>query len=158
MPEQIAFNRYRPHRRGDLATIWKSLRPEDAREFATVGMTDPTLIEDIVLFGGGRFLTWETEVGPVAILGVSHSAEPDVGIVWAVASTAAVPRWRWAVRNTEGALKRLSKGKRLLTNYKDARNVQQINWLAKIGFVFFRLEENYAGSGQAFLQFARIVK
>lgn len=149
-------NWFRPYRKGDLPRIWAKLREEDRREFATVGLVDPHLVESFIR-EGGKVMSWSTEGGVVAVLGVSDCDIPGVGVVWAVASVDALPRWRWAVRNTDAALSTLSVNKTLLTNYKDARNSQQINWLRRLGFTFFRIEEDYAGSGRPFLQFARIV-
>lgn len=151
------WNRFRPYRRGDLPTIWRSLRPEDYREFSAFGLTDPLMLEEFILTSSLRVTCWDTESGPVALYGVTPDQEPGVGHIWAVASTAAQPRWRFAVRNTEGCLKVLGEGFLLLTNVKDSRNTTQINWLRHLGFTFFRTEEDFCGTGVPFHQFVRIV-
>ncbi len=152
------WNKFRPFRKNDLAAVWKTLRPEDLREFEALNLANPALIEHYILSSGKRMQTWDSELGPLAVLGITPDAEPGVGCVWAIASTLAVPRWRFAVRETEPQLKRLGRGYRLLYNFKDARNTAQIHWLRRLGFTFFHREENFGGSNLPFLQFARIVK
>lgn len=152
------WNRFRPYYKGDLVKVWRSLRPEDLREYEAVRLTDPELIEAYILSSNPRLSVWECEEGPVAILGVSPLVEVGVGGVWAIASTLAESRWRFAVRHTSECLATLSEGYRLLSNYKDTRNTQQIKWLHRLGFTFFRTEENFMGSGAPFHQFVRIVK
>lgn len=152
------WNRFRPYRRGDLLKVWRDLRPEDLREYHTVGLTDPQLIEDYLMVAGRRLQTWDTESGPMCILGVTPWETPEVGLIWAVATEATRPRWRFAVRNTDRILRDLGKGYLLLSNFKDTRNTQQINWLRRLGFVFFRTEENFGGCGYPFHQFVRIVQ
>jgi hypothetical protein len=152
------WNKFRPYQRGDVLKVWRDLRPEDLREYRTMGMDDPVIVEDFILGIRQKLTTWDTERGPVAVLGVTPGETPEVGCIWAIASHHALPRWRFAVRNTEGALRWLSEGYLLLSNYKDARNTQQINWLRRLGFVFIRTDENYGGSGSPFHQFVRIVQ
>jgi hypothetical protein len=149
-------NEFRAYRRGDLLAVAETLRPEDAREFAAVGLTIDETLEDYLEVAGGRLLTWDTEDGPVAVLGVTPSEDWREGTVWAVASTRAEARWRFAVRHTEAVLKRLSEGHLVLSNFKDARNTKQIAWLRRLGFVFLRKVEDFQGSGHAFYQFTRI--
>lgn len=151
-------NVFRPYRLGDLPNIWRDLRADDLREYAAVGVEDPLVIEAYLMGYSDRVTTWDTESGPVAVLGVTPSWDTDIGLVWAVASTLAVPRWRFAARNTTGCLDRLGQGFMLLTNFKDSRNKQQINWLKRVGFTFINTHENFEGTGVAFHEFVRIVK
>lgn len=152
------WNRFRPYKRGDLPTVWRSLRPEDLLEFQTLRCSDPTVLEDFILGTRQRLSTWETERGPMAVFGVTQGEEPGIGHIWAVASTHAKGRWRFAARHTEACLMGLSEGFTLLSNYKDARNTEQINWLRRLGFTFIRTDEDYGGCGHPFHQFVRIVK
>jgi hypothetical protein len=152
------WNRFRPYHKGDIPKIWGSLRPEDYREFETLGITDPQLVEDFTLGVPQKMTTWDTERGPVAVLGVTEGELPGVGCIWAIASTRARPRWRFAVRHTEDILKGMSEGYNILSNYKDTRNIDQINWLRRLGFTFIRTDENYGGSGVPFHQFVRITQ
>lgn len=151
-------NFFRPYQVGDLPMIWPDLRPDDLREYVTVGAGDPRLVEQYLLGHTKRVTTWDTEAGPVAVLGVTPAPDPFVGLVWAVASTHATDRWRFAVRNTQACLDRLGKGFLVLANFKDSRNTQQINWLRKVGFTFINTHENFEGTGVAFHEFVRIVR
>ncbi len=150
-------NRFRPYHKGDLHKVWADIRPDDLREYQTTGVTDPGMIEAYLQTYAVRVLTWDTEGGPVAILGVTSSGDPKVGLVWAIASTLAYPRWRFAARNTEKCLAYLGRGFHLLANHKDSRNTQQIKWLRKVGFTFISTHEDFEGTGVAFHEFVRIV-
>jgi hypothetical protein len=152
------WNAFRPYLMGDLQQVWSRLRDDDYREYAAINFTDPDLIEAFLLTPEQQVFTWETEKGPVAILGAGPTGVEGVGAVWAVASQDALPRWRFAVKNTELCLKRLGQGYRVLTNFKDARNTQQIAWLRRLGFVFFKTEDNFLNTQLPFHQFMRIVK
>lgn len=154
----MRLNQFRPYRQGDLVQVWNALRADDLREFQAVGVTNPATIESYLNANAIRVTTWETEGGPVAVLGVTPSHDPMVGLVWAVASTDAYPRWRFAVRHTEQCLAQLGQGFRLLANYKDSRNHQQIQWLKRVGFTFICTHANHEGTGVAFHEFVRIVK
>jgi hypothetical protein len=146
---------FRLYRKGDLRSIWGDLRAEDRQELETGGIINPDVVEEAMLPLTSKLLTWDTEVGPVAVLGVTRLDNPHAGLVWAIASNKAKPRWRFAVRNTEDLLREMGQGYHVLSNYKDARNTQQINWLKKLGFVFINTVDV---DGQAFHEFVRIVK
>lgn len=149
-------DRFRPYRQGDLSRVWEDLREEDLRELSAGGMTDPQVLEDAITPMGARMLTWDTDRGPVSILGVTPSGDPRVGLVWAVASDHARPRWRFAVRKTEGALKWLARDHSVLANFKDDRNINQINWLKRVGFTF--IARHTGENGLTYLEFVRIMK
>lgn len=150
------WNAFRPYRQGDLGRVWANLRAEDLRELSAGGMDDPTVIEDALTPMGARMLTWDTDEGPVAVLGVTPSGNRMVGLVWAVASEAARPRWRFAVRETEEALGLLARDHAVLANFKDDRNINQINWLKRVGFTF--INRHKGENGLTYLEFVRIMK
>lgn len=150
------WDSFRPYRQGDLGRVWVDLREEDLRELTDGDMVDPETLEDALTPMGARMLTWDTDAGPVAILGVTPSGSRQVGLVWAVASERARSRWRFAVRETEGALMWLARDHPVLANYKDTRNTQQINWLKKVGFTF--IAKHQGVNGQTYLEFVRIMK
>jgi hypothetical protein len=152
------WNELRPYKKGDVLKVWQSLRHEDALEFATLGVHDPLIVEDFITDGTQRLMTWDTEGGPVAVIGVTEGWAPDVGCIWAIASDAARPRWRFAVRNTDAILKELGQGYLVLSNFKSTHNTGQINWLRRLGFTFIRTDADYGGSGATFHQFVRIVE
>jgi hypothetical protein len=150
------WDSFRPYRQGDLGRVWACLREEDLRELSAGGLTDPVALEDALTPMGAKMLTWDTNDGPVAVLGVTPSGDPLVGLVWAVASDLARPRWRFAVRETEGALEWLAADYSVLANFKDARNINQIKWLQRVGFTFIA---RHAGeNGLTYLEFLRIMK
>ena len=152
------WNRFRPYRKGDLPKVWASLRQEDFREYSAIDFTDPALIETYLRGAARRMQTWDSDIGPLCVLGVTPDNDPGVGHIWAIASEHARPRWRFAVRETDRQLKRLGRGYSLLTNHKDTRNKGQIEWLRRLGFTFFRTDADFMGSGIPFHQFVRIVK
>lgn len=154
----MTWNKFRPFRRSDLAKVWKNMREEDLREFEAFSFSDFDLVEHYILSAAKRMQTWDSDLGPLAIVGVTPDENLGVGCVWAIASKDATPRWRFAVRETNQQLKRLGRGYYILHNFKDARNTAHIQWLRRLGFTFFHEEKNFGGSGLPFLQFARIVK
>lgn len=153
----MTWNRFRPYCEGDLLTIWPDLREEDRREYAAVGLTDPGTVEVLLRSFHPRMQTWDSDAGPLGVLGVTPGDDPGVGHVWAIVSDAARPRWRFAVRETERVLREMSSGFLVLSNVKDARNTAQIAWLKKLGFTFIGTHEDYLGSGVPFHEFVRIV-
>lgn len=150
------WDNLRPYRKGDLSRVWRDLREEDIRELRDGGLTDPQVLEDALIPMGARMLTWDTNQGPVAILGVTPSGDARVGLVWAVASDLARPRWRFAVRETEGVLQWLARDHTVLANFKDTRNQHQINWLKRVGFTFIGRQQG--ANGRTYLEFVRIMK
>ena len=153
---KYGWDRFRPYSQGDLSRVWESLRAEDLRELGDGGLRDPEILEEAIMPLSGRMITWDSDDGPMAVLGVTPTSDPAVGLVWAIASDEARPRWRFAVRETEGALKMLSEDFAVLANFKDARNKQQINWLKKVGFTF--ISRHKGENGQTYLEFVRIMK
>lgn len=151
------MNHFRPYQKGDLARVWADLRPEDYREYAAVGATDHDLLEGYLMLESQRVQTWDTEDGPVLIFGVTPSWEPGVGLIWAIATPAAEARWRFIARHTNKILSQLGEGYLVLSNYKDARNTRQINWLRRLGFTFIRRLSGFGGGPHDFLEFVRIV-
>lgn len=154
----MAWNRFREYRKGDLQAVWRDLREEDLREYAVISFTDVDVIETYIMQFSRGLQTWDSDQGPLAVLGVTPDAEPEAGCIWAVAANKASSRWRFAVRETPTQLDRLGAGFKVLTNFKDTRNVQQIRWLRRLGFIFIRTEPDFAGSGIPFHQFVRIVQ
>lgn len=152
------WNRFRPYRKGDIPRLWGTLRSEDLREYEAVGFADPALVETYLRGAARRVQTWDSDEGPMCVLGVTPDADPQVGYIWAIASSKAISRWRFAVRHTGPQLARLGRGYLLLTNFKDVRNVDQIKWLRSLDFTFFATDPDYMGGGHPFHQFARPVK
>lgn len=155
MRHKHGWDTFRPYQAGDLSRVWGTLRPADLSELSGGGLTDPSLIEEQLQRAGSKVFSWDTEQGPVAILGVTPTDNPNAGLVWAIASTQAEPRWRFAARHTEEVLQMLSEDYTVLGNYKDSRNTSQINWLRKVGFTFIA---KYRFGDLDYLEFVRIMK
>jgi hypothetical protein len=147
------LNFFRPYVKGDIPHLWGTLRHEDRRELAAAGFTDPEVTEKLVIASCQKVLTWDTERGAVAVCGVTP--EGDVGLIWSFASRRALPRWRWVARRTEGVLQNLGKDFKVLANFKDVRNKQQIEWLTRLGFTFIQYHE---GENTDYVEFVRIMK
>lgn len=156
MDTKQSWDNFRPYKTGDLSAVWADLRDEDKLELTANGLNDPEYIEEVLQRAATKIMTWETEGGPVAVLGVTSMPDPNVGLIWAVASDKARPRWRFAVRNTPKMLDELGDGYMVLTNLKDSRNINQIEWLKKVGFTFINMHE--APAGHTYLEFVRIMK
>lgn len=150
------WDRFRPYRQGDLGRVWETLREEDLLELKAGGLSDPMVLEDALPLMGARMLTWDTNQGPVAVLGVTPSGNRRVGLVWAVASDLARPRWRFAVRETKGVLRWLARDYDVLANFKDTRNENHIKWLKRVGFTF--IGQHQGENGLNYLEFVRIMK
>jgi hypothetical protein len=143
---------------GDIPAVFKNLRKEDRREFAVFGMGDrPEEVAALIVMTTKRCFTVLSPKGhPLVIFGVStQTGDPSVGVIFAIASTRAVPYRRFFVRHTERFLSLLSPGYLVLSNWKDARNTTHIRWLQRLGFVFIRREASFNGSGFPFINFVR---
>ena len=154
--EKTKWDKIRPYTKGDLAYIWENLREDDWVELNAAGELYPDAVEALVLPQAAQILTWDTEGGPVAVLGVTRLDDPAVGLIWAIASVHAQPRWRFAVKNTASLLDILGEGFTVLGNFKDSRNKAQIEWLKKLGFVF--IQEHPVENDVTYLEFVRINK
>lgn len=152
-------NTFRPYRRGDLKLLWKTLRAEDREELALVGLTTPALMEALVVPTSSSLLTWDSDAGPLAVLGAAPADDdPTFGYIWAIASTKAARRWRTAARHTEALLARLSQGYTTIGNLKPAGGTaQHIAWLRRLGFSFLKEEVRLGGGATSFHHFVRIV-
>lgn len=141
---------------GDLAYVMKRLRPADALELATVGLLDGDATERHLGGGYADILTWTHDGAVMGCLGVTPTADPLVGCVWSLFANEATPHWRFMARNTPRLLRHLSRNHGILMNVKDARNVDHIAWLQRIGFTFLERHENFVGTGKTFYTFMRI--
>lgn len=146
------WNIIRPYAQGDLSRVWEDLREDDLRE---VGKFDPVGLEETLSEMGAKMKTWDTDEGPVGVIGSTPTDNPMVGLVWCLASNAAVPRWRFHVREIEGLLQWCAEDYHVLANFKDARNTVQIKWLKKVGFTFIKRHEM---DGHTYIEFLRIMK
>ena len=146
------WNKLRPYTQGDLSRVWEDMREDDLRE---VGEYEPIWMEKTLLSMKAKMKTWDTDQGPVAVIGSTPTDNPMVGLVWCLASNAAVPRWRFHVREIEGLLQWCAEDYSVLANFKDARNTTQIKWLKKIGFTFI---QHHDLNGQDHIEFLRIMK
>jgi predicted alternative tryptophan synthase beta-subunit len=154
-PTKHGWDRFREYRQGDLGRVWSDIREEDLAEIRDGGVEGPEAIEQVVISMGAKMLTWDTDEGPAAVVGVTPTGDPKVGLVWAVAANKARPRWRFAARETEGVLQKIAGGHSVLSNFKDTRNLQQINWLKRVGFTF--INRHQGANGLTYLEFVRIM-
>ena len=131
----------RDYRSGDLRKVWGSIAPNDMRELAKAGITDPDAVELDNAKEGAHLRTVEAPSGAVlAVYGAIPSDAYNTAVVWALPSADAKKHWRWFVRNTEAMLQELSTSvdRATLYNIKDNDQVAHIAWLKRIGFTVTR--------------------
>lgn len=146
----------RPYQAGDVGRVWADLRAEDRLELEDTPVQDIQSMEDLVLGDQCRVHVWDSDQGPMGLIGVTRTDEPDVGIVWALATEASRSRMRYFIRQTPAVLDDLGQGFRVLANFKDSRNKQQISWLRRVGFTF--INRHPVDETHSLLEFVRIVK
>ena len=151
-----SWDSLRPYKAGDIDHVWANLRPEDMRELKGTPAENPAVLEELFASGVCRVFVWDTEVGPVGMMGVTPTEDPDIGVVWAIGSEDCRSRWRFYARQTVELMDELGRGFKVLANFKDSRNIQQIKWLKRIGFTF--INNHPVDEDHSLLEFVRIVK
>lgn len=149
-------NIYRDYIRGDLPRVYSDLTDLDQQELKDGGIADPIQAERALDAMGARMITWDTDRGPAGVFGVTPSDTPGAGMIWAIPTNFAHKRWRFAVRTTEQLIEELGTKYDVLFNFKDARNIKQINWLKRVGFTFIATVQ--MPNGQTYHEFVRIMK
>lgn len=130
------------------------LRKEDEAELeaATPGET----IEDILLTGvmlAHRVYVCDYFEDPVLMFGVQpHHEDPQVGVIWAVATPGIKHIRRLVVLHSKEWIRHLIGDFLFVTNMVDARNTTHIRWLQWAGAQFGRTVV-HPQSGVKFLEF-----
>ena len=139
----------------DLTEVVCRLRREDENEFAALGVDDllPAMLRAFPLCG--EVWAWDTEGGPIAILGVTPGDDPNIGHPWLIATPemdhaggARRPAWGRSCFDMIGSRYQT------LFHLKWAGNRRHLAWLQRLGF---RLgaEHTIPLTGQPFVEITR---
>jgi len=94
---------------------------------------------------------------PVALFGVvPDTSDPDVGLIWLLASDELAKHPFFVLRNTRKWVERFQQQYRVLWNHIDARNELNIRWLQWCGFTLLRRVENFGVEQRPFYEFERV--
>lgn len=95
---------------------------------------------------------------PVAIYGVTPTGNPDLGLVWMVATNGFSTLHRQFLRECREAIHRIGNGYKALYNYTDARNTVHHRWLRWCGFTIIKEHPNFGVEGRSFYEFVRLME
>ncbi|MDQ3684467.1 MAG: hypothetical protein M3430_02535 [Acidobacteriota bacterium] len=142
----------------DAAALATRLRVADREEIkAAVGEEPRVVLERSVSWSDPCCAVVNGEAAPIALFGaVPEANDPDLGIVWLLASDELIKHHFFVARNSRAWVAELHQRYRVLWNCVDARNEVHIRWLKWCGFKFLRLIEKYGVEQRPFYEFERV--
>jgi len=152
----------RPAVWGDVSYIAQNMREADKAEIlAASGSTPEQALTKGLLataFGGRTTTVCLPDDTPVAMLGVLPAGQPDVGLVWMLASNDLKNIQTQFLRESRRQLAEITDGYRVVYNYTDARNTLHHRWLKWTGFKFIQRHEQWGLDGQPFFEVCKITE
>jgi hypothetical protein len=136
----------------DLKKMENELRSEDAQEvFASHGHTPGQALA--YSFADAELaITVIFRGQPVALFGVTPSANPDFASVWLLATCGLSAMWFTFLRLSRGFIALMLGNYKALYNFVDARNTRSVRWLGWCGAKFDE-PKPYGAAGLPFLYF-----
>ena len=152
------MTKVRPALVGDAADLAPRLRESDLQEIqANLGADPLVVLEQGALESKPFYAVVTDEDIPIALFGVvPDMGDPDVGLVWLLASDELAEHRFFVLRNTRRWLDILQQQYRVLWNHIDARNELHIRWLEWSGFTLLWRVENYGVEQRPFYEFERV--
>ena len=152
----------RPAVWSDIAPIAATMRPNDISEVQAASGSTPegALTEGLLttLFGGKALTICLPDGTPVGMMGVTHSGQADVGVIWMLASEGLATIQRQFIRESRKYIDEITRGYRVVFNYSDARNELHHRWLQWTGFTIINRHEEWGRERRPFLEFCKITE
>ncbi len=147
----------RPARSTD-GKIAQRLREADLREIkANLGQDPLIVLERGIAQSDPCYTVVNEQNKPLALFGVvPDTGDPDVGLVWLLASDELAQHPFFVLRNTHKWVEKLQRQYRVLWNHIDARNELHIRWLQWSGFTVLRRIENFGVEQRPFYEFEKV--
>lgn len=142
----------------DVPLIVADLRPADRAELLAAS---PYPLGDTLRYGvtfGYCEAACLPDGSPVALWGTTPTQDPDLGLVWMVATNRFSSLHRQFLRGCRWGLQRVGHGYKALYNYTDARNTVHHRWLKWCGFTIIKEHPNFGVEGRPFYEFVRLME
>lgn len=142
----------------DVPKIVADLRPADRAELKAAS---PYPLGETLKFGvthGVCEVACLPDGTPVAIWGTTPTQDPDLGLVWMVATTRFSVLHRQFLRECRRGIDRIGRDYKALYNYTDARNTVHHRWLKWCGFTIIKEHPEFGVEGRPFYEFVRIME
>lgn len=140
----------------DIPLLVADLRPSDLAEIKAASRIP---VDETLKFGIDEGLC---EVAclpngvPTAIWGVVPTVfNPDLGLIWMVATDQFKHLHRQFLRECREGVERIGRGYKAVFNYTDARNTVHHRWLKWSGFTIIKEHPNFGVEGRPFYEFVR---
>lgn len=148
----------RPVKLADVNQLAPKLRVADIQEIkAAIGEDPGDVLERNVGWSDPCYAVVDGEDAPIALFGaVPEVNDPDLGIVWLLASDELIKHHFFIARNSRAWVAEMHRRYRVLWNCVDARNEVHIRWLKWCGFKFLRLIEKYGVEERPFYEFEKV--
>ena len=142
----------------DVPLIVADLRPADLAELkAASAYPLGTTLRFGVNYGYAE-VACLSDGTPVALYGAAPTANPDLGLVWMVATNRFSSLHRQFLRECRERIERVGQGYKALFNYTDARNTVHHRWLKWCGFSIIKEHPNFGVGGRPFYEFVRLME
>lgn len=142
----------------DVATLAKTLRPEDEAEVrAAAGIAPFRALMLGYTTSTECFTIYEEETGrPVGMFGHRIVEKNVCASIWLLASTHLVQhKWKF-LRESRRWLDHIHSQTPLLFNVVDQRNTLHLRWIEWLGFKFIRVIPDYGTEKRPFVEFAKV--
>ena len=137
----------------DVCHVATNLREADKAELAACGL-DPAAFLPVLLRQlptCEKLWCWDSEAGPVAIIGLTRHASRDLFHPWVLGTPEMDRRKRVIVQHGAGVLHRLAGCGRPLQLFKWAGNPVHLRWLERLGFTAGK-PFRHPATGQPFVE------
>ena len=139
----------------DVAHVANAMRVRDVEEIRAASGESP--LE--ALTGGVRASTYSWAVcddtGPFALFGVSPFVG-DVGSPWMLATDRVKFHKRIFIEDAPHYIQLMQDRYPILLNYVDARHIDSLRWLRRMGFRFTGFSPTYGFERRPFFQFSKV--
>ena len=147
---------------GDINPVASNMRSADRAEvFAASGSTPEKALREGLLatvFGARTMAICLDDGTPVSLFGVAPSGQPDVGVVWLLATDDLKQIQTQFIRECPRYIAEISRGYRVVYNLTDARNTLHHRWLRWCGFTILKRHETFGPEGRPFLELCKITE
>jgi len=143
----------------DIQSLVDDLRPADIAEIQAGSRLPPYEAIAHGLDYGVAEVACLPDGTPSAVYGVVPTGfNPDLGIVWMLATNRFCGLHRQFLRECKGHIQRIGQNYKAIYNYTDARNKVHHRWLKWAGFHIIKEHPKFGVEGRPFYEFVRLME
>lgn len=143
----------------DVPSLVDDLRAADLAEIQAASHRPPMEVLATGIDLGPTEVACLPNGTPAAIYGVAPTGfNPDLGIVWMVATNGFCQLHRQFLRECRQHIQRIGQNYKAIYNYTDARNKVHHRWLKWAGFHIIKEHPKFGVEGRPFYEFVRLME